>query len=115
LKSEAKNVKGNKGIPEKPRGMPRQEEIPQNNMFDKNEHTGHGHQYDNSNTKVSIYEYLMGGFVVLFLINWYFGKSQNDSLAMKWFNANKSFFTYNYAHIGHDNNYSKFNMNSPFL
>lgn len=65
--------------------------------------------------KFSLYEYLMSGFVFLFLINWFWGKTQNESLAMKWFNANKSFFTFNYSHIGHENNYSQFNMNSPFL
>ena len=65
--------------------------------------------------KFTIYEYLMSGFVVLFLISWYWGKNQNESLAMKWFNANKSFFIFNYAHIGHENNYSQFNINSPFL
>ncbi len=63
----------------------------------------------------SLYEYLMSAFVVVFLINWFWGKTQNQSLALKWFNANKSFFTYNYAHIGHENNYAQFNMNSPFL
>jgi len=61
------------------------------------------------------YEYCMAGFVLFFIIACFFGKTSNESLAMKWFNANKSFYTYNYAHIGHENNYSNFNLSSPFL
>jgi hypothetical protein len=42
-------------------------------MFNKNENIGYGHQFDDS-SKVNIYEYLMGGFVVLFLIKMVFWK-----------------------------------------
>lgn len=79
----------------------------------------HHHQdeshHESKGFNFSIYEYLMSGLVVIFLITWYLGKTKNENLAIKWFNANKSFFTYNYAHIGHENNYSQFNMSSPFL
>ncbi len=47
-------------------------------MFNKNENIGYGHQFDDS-SKVNIYEYLMGGFVVLFLIKMVFWKDP------KWF------------------------------
>lgn len=65
--------------------------------------------------KFSLYEYFMSGFVVLFLLNFFYGKITNERLSLRWFNSNKSFFTYNFSHIGHENNYSKFNMSSPFL
>jgi len=104
-----------KGVPLQEKQMPgRMEPNIENNRFHEKDDSKH--QINNENSfNFTLYEYLMSGFVVLFLINWYLGKSQNDILAMKWFNANKSFFTYNYAHIGHENNYAQFNMNSPFL
>jgi hypothetical protein len=95
--------------------VPNQEDpsmVNQINMQDQDLNTENSHEYK---FKFSVYEYLMCGFVVLFLMNWLYGKSQNESLAMKWFNANKSFFAYNYAHIGYEKNYSQFNMNNPFL
>jgi len=64
---------------------------------------------------ITIYEYSMILFVIIFIVNCFFGKSSNEFIAMQWFKANKSFFTYNYAHVGHENNYSNFNLNSPFL
>lgn len=72
-------------------------------------------QEEEKNINLTIYEYCMSLFVILFVINCFFGKSSNEYYAMQWFKANKSFFTYNYAHVGHENNYSNFNMNSPFL
>ena len=108
----------NQGIP---KGMPNQgKQIPNNidpsMMANMHQEQDLNNQIPHDNSfKFSLYEYLMMGFVVLFLVNWFLGKSKNESLAFKWFNANKSFFTYNYAHIGHENNYSQFNMNSPFL
>jgi hypothetical protein len=60
----------------------------------------------------TIYEIIMIGFVVLFLITCFTGKSTNDSLATKWFNNNKSFFIENYAHIGTE---SQYNIDSPML
>lgn len=103
-----------KGIPANAKQFPNQVDPNMANQMYKKEDL-HNQSFEQSTFRFSLYEYLMSGFVVLFLINWFWGKSQNESLAMKWFNANKSFFTYNYAHIGHENNYSQFNMNSPFL
>lgn len=64
---------------------------------------------------LTAYEYCMIVFVLIFILNCFIGKSTNESIAMKWFKANKEFYTYNYAHVGHENNYSNFNLNSPFL
>ena len=72
-------------------------------------------QTEDNSLNLTMYEYCMSGFVVLFILACLLGKSSNEGLAMQWFNANKSFFTYNYAHIGHENNYSDFNLSSPFL
>ncbi len=63
----------------------------------------------------TIYEYCMSLFLLLFIVNCFFGKSTNEYIAMQWFKANENFYAYNYAHIGHENNYSNFNLNSPFL
>ena len=74
------------------------------------------HQKTEENSlNLTNYEYCMTAFVVIFILACLFGKSSNENLAMKWFNSNKSFYTYNYAHIGHENNYSDFNLSSPFL
>ena len=67
------------------------------------------------NLNLTIYEFCMTAFIIIFLINCYFGKSQNEYFSRKWFNSNKSFYFNNYSHIGHENNYSNFNIKSPFL
>lgn len=60
----------------------------------------------------SIYEVVMMGFVLIFLVTCFSGKSSNDSLATKWYISNKAFFVENYAHIGTDTQY---NIESPLL
>lgn len=60
----------------------------------------------------SLYEIIMIGFVLLFLITCFSGKSTNDSLAARWYNHNKAFFVENYAHIGTDTQY---NIDAPLL
>ncbi len=36
----------------------------------------------------------------IYLLNCYYGKSNNDVFAQKWFVSNKEFFMDNYAHVG---------------
>jgi hypothetical protein len=48
----------------------------------------------------SVYEVIMIGFVILFVLNCLIGKSKNDNLADKWLSDNKNFFLKQYAHVG---------------
>jgi hypothetical protein len=52
------------------------------------------------------YEVLMGLFVIVFLVNCYIGKTNNENLAKKWYVANRNFFEENYAHLGHGKEYN---------
>lgn len=54
---------------------------------------------------LTFYELVMMGFLGFYILACMIGKSQNDSLATRWFIANREYFIKNYAHIGTGNNY----------
>ena len=47
-----------------------------------------------------LYEFSMGSFLLIFILNVLYGKKKNKKIAFKWYNQNKDFFINNYAHIG---------------
>jgi hypothetical protein len=54
----------------------------------------------------SLYEFIMMGFLILFLINCLIGKQRNQSLCQRWYDTNRHFFEENYAHIGVNTEYN---------
>lgn len=54
---------------------------------------------------LTFYELVMMGFLGFYILACMVGKSQNDSLATRWFIANREYFIKNYAHIGTGSNY----------
>ena len=61
---------------------------------------------------LTIYEVVMLGLVILFMINCMIGVKTNDKMANSWVKQNKKFFENNYSHIGTDNQY---NLDNPLL
>ena len=47
-----------------------------------------------------LYEFSMGSFLLIFILNVLYGKKKNKKIAFKWYYQNKDFFINNYAHIG---------------
>jgi hypothetical protein len=56
--------------------------------------------------KLTIYEIIMASFLILFIFNFFLGKSRNKSVANTWYNSNKEFFEENYAHVGTTTEYN---------
>jgi hypothetical protein len=81
----------------------RQEELKEDEIDPlKESQKFHEKEYTNSKNKFtfSLYEILMVALLVIYLLNCYYGKTNNDVLAQKWMASNREFYIENYAHIG---------------
>lgn len=54
----------------------------------------------------AFYEIVMVVFVIVFILNCWRGKTSNEGIANRWYEANKKFFEENYAHIGMNAEYN---------
>lgn len=60
----------------------------------------------NSPMTLAYYEIFMILFVATFLLNCLLGKKTNETLAERWYKANKTFYESNYAHLGAGTEYN---------